>query len=208
MTTTCRDTAAAGKNPEPPMPPAPPAGPLLVRGTILRIADLRVSIREHQSGGTPIHAVPTRRAHPPRPPPTPGSRPPLPPTVPRGSSTAARRRQRRTSSLRCGRSTLTPLTPRRSPAKAPQGRKWGAQGPANRRAKLASERHLDKPFHIRRVGIPSVPASPPLARSHADRVQVGPVPDGEPAATRSIGLVVDSSARAPGESLPCGGAHR
>src|SRR5438132_11683648 len=78
MTTTCRDTAAAGKNPEPPMTPAPPAGPQLVRGTILRIADLRVSIREHQSGGTPIHAVPTRRAHPPRPPPTPPPLPPLP----------------------------------------------------------------------------------------------------------------------------------
>jgi hypothetical protein len=69
MTTTCRDTAAAGKNPESPMTPALPAGPLLVRGTILRIADLRVSIREHQSGGTPIHAVSTRRAHSARSPP-------------------------------------------------------------------------------------------------------------------------------------------
>jgi len=46
------------------------SGTQLVRGTVLRITDLPVPIREHQSGGTPIHAVPTRRAHhAPRPPP-------------------------------------------------------------------------------------------------------------------------------------------
>jgi hypothetical protein len=61
--TTRRDTAVAGKIPVPPMAPAL-SGTRLVRGTILRITDLPVPIREHQSGGTPIHAAPTRRAHP------------------------------------------------------------------------------------------------------------------------------------------------
>jgi hypothetical protein len=67
--TTRRGTAVAGKNPVRTMPPGTPS-PLRVRGTLLRIPDLLVPTRAHQSGGTPIHAAPTRRAHPPRPPPT------------------------------------------------------------------------------------------------------------------------------------------
>jgi hypothetical protein len=126
MTTTCRDTAAAGKNPVPTMTPAPPAGPHLVRGTILRIADLRVSIREHQSGGTPIHAVPTRRAHPPRSPPrTLHPKPPpfLGKIVLRGSSASTSYVLAALRALHVG-----PLPrPRRSPPRNPEG-EWVGGG--------------------------------------------------------------------------------
>src|ERR1051325_11403707 len=108
MTTTCRDTAAAGKNPESPMTPALPAGPLLVRGTILRIADLRVSIREHQSGGTPIHAVSTRRAHSARSPP------------------AGPGKWADTTTVRCGKSSQSKvtLTSRSTSGDGPDGLWW------------------------------------------------------------------------------------
>jgi hypothetical protein len=70
---TRRGTAVAGKIPVRTMAPAS-SGTQLVRGTILRITDFPVPIREHQSGGPPIHAASTRRAHPAaRPPPLPQS---------------------------------------------------------------------------------------------------------------------------------------
>ncbi len=64
ISTTRRGTAAAGKIPVLTMP-SPPGGPeaCLVRGAVLRKADMRVPIRVPQNGGQPIHTAPTRRGN-------------------------------------------------------------------------------------------------------------------------------------------------
>src|SRR3954454_211328 len=65
-----------------------------------------VPTREYQSGGRPTHSAATRRA-------SSGIRdPPHRPSRPFARFLTTRRGQRRTSSLRCGRSTLTPPTRR------------------------------------------------------------------------------------------------
>jgi hypothetical protein len=65
FSTTRRGTAAAGMIPvlTMPSPPGPPVA-CLVRGAILRKADMRVPIRVLQNGGQPIHTAPTRRGNP------------------------------------------------------------------------------------------------------------------------------------------------
>ena len=91
--------------------PCPPAG-ATSQGPRPAHRRHAVPTREHQSGGTPIHAAPTR------PVPTTGRAPPRPAPP---ASRQDRRRQRRSSSLRCGRSTLTPPhLPSRSPASRPR----------------------------------------------------------------------------------------
>jgi hypothetical protein len=65
ISTTRRGTAAAGMIPvlTMPNPPGPSVAPL-VRGTVLRKADMRVPIRVQQSGGQPTHTAPKRRGNP------------------------------------------------------------------------------------------------------------------------------------------------
>jgi hypothetical protein len=65
ISTTRRGTAAAGMIPVLTMP-TPLGSPVacLVRGAVLRKADMRVPIRVLQNGGQPIHTAPTRRGNP------------------------------------------------------------------------------------------------------------------------------------------------
>src|SRR3954451_20215032 len=112
---------------------AGPSGAPLVRGTLLRIPAVRFrSANIRVAVGRPTlrrRVVPT---------PTPEPHHPAWPSPPR--FLPARRRQRRTSSLRCGRSTLTPPTRRG----ARQLRRTG-------HTKTAAHDLLDRPFHISAV---------------------------------------------------------
>jgi hypothetical protein len=132
-----------------------------------------VSTREYRSGGRPTHSAATRRA--PTDPRGPPCRRPRARRCPRFLT--ARRGQRRTSSLRCGRSTLTPPTRR------------GATQPRRKGAQTAAQDLLDRPFHI------STPAVVFLIM-RGRRLGGGSGWHG-----RGIGVVAASATRSPGQRV-------